>query len=147
VSRTELVEGPSAGRFDFWRRVLNVGSIAVPVVVGLLLSALGVPGPVLAGVMIVLFVALFIASLVAGQRMTRTMRRELEAGYSTLFDVVDYEYRDARTLELLRADNVPPVPPENRSLLRSMLTVKPGTMLAKRIEEDEKRMGDDNPKQ
>ena len=44
----------------------------------------------------------------------------------------------ARTLEVLRASDVRPTGTIRRSLFRSMLTVKPGTLLAKRLEEDER---------
>lgn len=137
MPETELVEGPSAGLYDLWRRVLNAASIGVPLLVGVILSVAGVSGPSLAGVMIVIFIALFIAALVVGSRVTRTMQREMQAGYSTLYDVADFELRDARSLELLRADTVAPETPGRRSLVAGLFRVKPGTVLAKRVKEDD----------
>lgn len=132
----EPIDGPSAGWLDVWRRGLNLASIAVPILLGILLSTLGVAGPTLAGVMIVVFIVFFVAALAVGQRVTKVMRRELEAGYSTLYDVKDFELRDARTRALLRAADVAPEAPGRKSLLVGMFRVKPGTVLAKRIDED-----------
>lgn len=50
-----------------------------------------------------------------------------------MFDFAGYELRDPRTLEVLRASDVRPTGTIRRSLFRSMLTVKPGTLLAKRL--------------
>jgi hypothetical protein len=61
----------------------------------------------------------------------------MEAGYSTLLDVADFELRDARTLELLRPSSVAPTGIARRSLLAAMLTVKPGAAVARRLAEDE----------
>ena len=133
---TELVSGPSAGWLDVLRRLLNLASIAVPIVAGVILAALGVTGPTLVGVMLVPFIGLFIAALVVGTRVTKVMRREMEAGYSTLYDVADFELRHARTLELLRAADVAPENPGSRSLLVGMFRVKPGTVLSKRIDDE-----------
>ena len=132
------VAGPSAGTLDVWRRLINIASIAVPIVVVLVLAALRVSGGVLAVIAAGLFVGLFVASLVVGSRVTRAMRRELEAGYSTLYDVADYELRDARTLEVLRSAHVAPAEPGRRSLIAGMFGVKPGTVLAKRIRDEER---------
>lgn len=139
---TELVPGRSAGRYDLWRRALNLGSIVLPLIVGVIMAVAGAPGAAIAVVVIVLAVGGFVASLVAGHFTTQTMRREMEAGYSTLLDVTDFELRDERTLELLRASNVVPDNPGKRSLVAGLFRVKPGTVLAKRID-DEKRPTDE----
>ena len=136
MSETELAPGASAGWLDVWRRIVNVAAIAVPIIVGVILQSVGVPGPVLGTIMLALFVALFVTALVLGTRVTRAMRGEMEAGYSTLYDVADFELRDARTKQLLRAATEKPDAPGRRSLLASMFTVKPGTLVAKRLEED-----------
>lgn len=129
----------SAGTLDTWRRLLNVASVVVPVVVALIMSAFGVFGVPLLTVAIVLFLGLFAASLIAGRAVTQAMKREMIAGYSTLYDVVDFELRDAGTLELLRPATVAPVQPGRRSLVAGLFRVKPGTVLAKRIADDEPR--------
>jgi hypothetical protein len=71
-------------------------------------------------------------------RSSRAATIERAAGYSTMYDFEGYELRDPRTLELLRAADVRPTGTMRRSLFRAMLTVKPGTLLAKRLEEDER---------
>jgi hypothetical protein len=58
-----------------------------------------------------------------------------------MFDFAGYELRDPRTRQLLRGADVKPTGVMRRSLLGSMLTVKPGTLLAKRLEEDERAGG------
>ncbi|CAN5533311.1 hypothetical protein BH10ACT7_BH10ACT7_05240 [soil metagenome] len=129
----------SAGSLDLWRRLLNIASIVVPIVVALIMSALGIFGIPLLAVAVVLFVGLFVASLVVGRAVTQAMKREMIAGYSTLYDVVDFELRDARTLELLRPANIPPEQPGRRSLVAGLFRVKPGTVLAKRIDDENSR--------
>lgn len=129
-------EHATAGSLDLWRRLLNIASIAVPIGVALVMSALGIFGIPLLAVAIGLFVGIFIASLVVGRAVTRAMKREMIAGYSTLYDVVDFELRDARTLELLRPADVVPEQPGRRSLVAGLFRVNPGTVLAKRIDDD-----------
>jgi len=137
VADTELVAGASAGWLDVWRRVLNLASIVVPLVVGFALNAVGVPITAIGVVAVVLFVAGFIVTLVVGSRVTRTMRLEMQAGYSTLYDVPEFELRDARTRELLRGEHEVPDNPGKRSLVAGLFRVKPGTVLAKRLDDDE----------
>ena len=79
-----------------------------------------------------------IVSTVIGFRAVGVAKLEKASGYSTMFDFAGYELRDPRTLEVLRASDVRPTGTIRRSLFRSMLTVKPGTLLAKRLEEDER---------
>lgn len=126
----------SAGTLDTWRRLLNIASVVVPIAVAVVMSAFGVVGILLLVVVATLFVALFVASLVVGSAVTRAMKREMLAGYSTLYDVVDYELRDARTLQVLRPAHIPPEQPGRRSLVAGLFRVKPGTVLAKRLEDD-----------
>lgn len=128
----------SAGTLDLSRRLLNIAAIVVPIAVALVMSAIGIFGVPLLFVAGALFVGLFVASLVVGRAVTQAMKREMSAGYSTLYDVVDFELRDARTLELLRPASIPPEQPGRRSLVAGLFRVKPGTVLGKRIE-DERR--------
>lgn len=132
----ELVAGLSAGLLDVVRRIVNVASISVPIAAGVVLQSAGVAGPVIGGVMFGMFVLLFVVALVAASRVTRTMRLEMQAGYSTLYDVPDFELRDARSKQLLRAVSVSPSGPSHRSWLRSVFRVKPSTPVAKRFDDD-----------
>ncbi len=125
-----LVPGRTAAELDIGGRVAWVLAL-VAGIVGLFLTP---PASlVLAGVS----VAAIVSALVLGLRSSRVVRLEKDAGYSTLFDFAGYELRHPRTKELLRAAEVAPANLGRRSVLRSMLTVKPGTVLAKRLEGDE----------
>jgi len=138
---TELVPGVTAGRLDVYRRLLNVASIAVPVIGWFALRPLNLAGAAVAALLVVVFVAFFVLSLIVGQRATRVMRLEMEAGYSTLLDVADFELRDASTLELLRASEVVPDNPGRRSLVAGLFRVKPGTIVAKRLADEGEEKG------
>jgi hypothetical protein len=87
--------------------------------------------------LIVLVVAPAALSTVLGLRSLSTAKRERAAGYSTMYDFRGFALRDPRTREVIRAADVAPTGTVRRSLFRAMLTVKPGTLLAKRLEEDE----------
>lgn len=137
MSEPTLAPGRSAGWLDVWRRTLNLLAVAVPIVVGLILQAAGVPGIVLGAIMLALFVGGLVASLVVGQRVTRAMRAEMSAGYSTLYDVAGFDLRHARTLDLLRPAAIAPENPGSRSLVAGLFRLKPGTVIAKRINDDE----------
>ena len=138
MSDDQLVPGPTAGQLDVWSRVAGLG-IPVGLVLGLIFSmGFGVSGPGAVAILAVLVVGPAIASTVLGVRAVAAAKLEKAAGYSTMFDFVGYELRDPRTRELLRAADVKPTGTVRRSLYRSLLTVKPGTMLAKRLEEDER---------
>lgn len=132
-----VVPGPSAGWLDVRRRLLNLLAVAVPIAVGLLLQALRVPIIAIGAVLLVLFAAGLVASIVVGRRVTRAMRAEAAAGYSTLYDVAGFDLRHARTLEVLRPASVAPQHPGSRSLVAGLFRVKPGTVLAKRLDDDE----------
>ncbi len=141
VPDSELVPGPTAARWDARSRVLRLAAILV-VPLGAVLAVLGVPlTPLVIGVLSTLFLGAFTASLVLGQISLRTIRREMEAGYSTMFDFGGYELRDARTVGLLRAKDVEPVESGRvrGSILANMLRVHPDTILARRIRDDEKQ--------
>ena len=87
-------------------------------------------------VLAVVALALIVVAVLLGVRSSRVARLEKDAGYSTLYDFAGFESRHPRTKQLLRAADVAPANPGRRSLFRSMLSVKPGTVLAKRLEED-----------
>lgn len=137
MAEPALAPGPSAGWLDVWRRILSLLAVAVPIVAGLVLQAASVPGIVLGGVMLALFIVGVVASIVVGQRVTRAMRAEMADGYSTLYDVAGFDLRHARTLELLRPAAVAPENPGSRSLVAGLFRLKPGTVIAKRINDDE----------
>ena len=121
--------------FDVWGRVAWLVGVVLLVVWVVLVSQASlaiIPVGVLAA-------AVIAAAIFLGVRSSRIVRLEKDAGYSTIFDFAGFELRDARTKQLLRAADVKPEYSGRRSLFRSMLSVKPGTVLAKRLEEDEER--------
>lgn len=137
MSDTALVPGPTAGQLDVWARVAGLG-IVVGLLLGLVPWTLGATGmPVVIAVSVLVIVPAALSTFFS-MRSLAVAKRERAAGYSTMFDFAGFELRDPRTRELLRARDVAPSGTVRRSLLRSMLTVKPGTLLAQRIAEDEK---------
>lgn len=129
---------PTAGQLDVWSRVAGLG-----IVIGLVLGVVpplvfGIGGPASVAVLAVLVIVPAVASTVLGTWALAAAKREKAAGYSTMYDFAGFELRDPRTLELLRARDVKPSGLVRRSLFRSMLTVKPGTLLAQRLAEDER---------
>ena len=124
----DVVPGPSAAAFDVWGRLAWLAS-AVLFVVAAALPSIPVAVVALLGV---------VAAVVLGLRSSRVTRLERELGYSTVFDFPGFASRHPRTKQLLRDADTPPVAPGRRSIFRSMLAVKPGTVLAKRLEDDEK---------
>jgi hypothetical protein len=125
-----LVPGRTAAELDIWGRAAWVLALLIGIVALFLTPPASL---VLAGVS----VAAIVSAVVLGLRSSRVVKLEKDAGYSTLFDFAGYELRHPRTKELLRAAEVAPANLGRRSVLRSMLTVKPGTVLAKRLEGDE----------
>ncbi len=132
-----LVPGPTAGQYDVWGRIAGLG-ILIGLVLGLILPVgFGITGTGPVVLLIVLVVAPAALSTVLGLRSLSTAKRERAAGYSTMYDFRGFALRDPRTREVIRAADVAPTGTVRRSLFRAMLTVKPGTLLAKRLEEDE----------
>lgn len=125
-----VVPGRTAAEFDLAGRFAWLLSV----VMGLIAFVAGRPVSI---VLAILALALVVVAVLLGVRSSRVARLEKDAGYSTLFDFAGYESRHPRTKQLLRAADDPPASPGRRSLLRSMLAVKPGTVLAKRLEEDD----------
>lgn len=136
-SDTELVTGPTAGQYDVWARVAGLGIVA-GLVLGLVPWLFGATGTPVVVTVAVLMIAPGLLSTYFSLQSLAVAKRERAAGYSTMYDFAGFELRDPRTRELLRARDVPPSGTVRRSLLRSMLTVKPGTMLAQRFEDDDK---------
>jgi len=129
--RNELVTGATAAQLDVRSRLAGLTAIVLGVV------AVAQPSPwnlVIGAVSI----ALLVTAIALAVSSSRTAAREREAGYSTLFDFAGFALRHPRTKQLLRAADAAPASPGRRSVFRSMLSVKPGTVLAKRLEEDEK---------
>ena len=120
------VAGPTAAQFDVWGRVVGVAAVLLGVLALVLRS---IPVGVAATAVLGAAVALLVGS-------SRALASEKAAGYSTLYDFAGFELRHPRTKELLRAADVAPETVGRRSVLRSMMTVKPGTVLAKRLEDD-----------
>ena len=130
-----LVPGPSAGRWDLSRRLaLLVTVLLVAIAAGLL--AVGVVPAIVVGA---LALAALVLAIVLGARGSRAMALERAAGYSTVYDFAGFELRDPRTLGVLRARDIPPTAPGSRSLALGIFGVKPGTVLAKRLDDDPKQ--------
>lgn len=142
VPDSDLVR-PTAGQLDVWSRVAGL-FIPIGLVVGLILPVgLGVTGPGSAIMLAILVIGPAIVSTILGFRAVSVAKLEKAEGYSTMFDFTGYELRHPRTLELLRERDERPTGTMRRSLFRSMLTVKPGTLLAKRLAEDDEDERDD----
>lgn len=134
----ELVSGPTACQLDVRGKLAGLG-IPLSLLVGALLLAAGVNGPAIAGAITALVVLAAIVSTVFMVWSGAVIKREKAAGYSTMYDFPGYALRDPKTLELLRAADDKPTGTMRRSIFRAMLTIKPGTLVAKRLaEEDDK---------
>lgn len=125
-----MVPGRTAAEFDLAGRFAWLAAVVVSLVALVSRSPVSIALAVVA-------VALIAAAILLGVRSSRVARLEKDAGYSTLFDFAGFESRHPRTKQLLRAAEVAPDSPGRRSLFRSMMSVKPGTVLAKRLEDDE----------
>ena len=124
--------GPTAAQWDVWSRLAWLAAVIL-IVVWVALASAGSVALIVVGAL----AAAAIASAIGlGVRSTRVVRLEKAAGYSTLFDFAGFALRHPRTKQLLRAADVEPDTTGRRSVLRSMLSVKPGTVLAKRLEDD-----------
>ena len=131
-----LVPGPSAGRWDLWRRFAQLAWVLF-LLVGVALVATRVIPALAVGIPIgILVVTAVIASIVLARRAARTMKLERAAGYSTVIDAAGFDLRDANTLALLRSRDVSPSDESRRSLALGIFGVKPGTALAKRLDDE-----------
>lgn len=129
---------PTAAQWDARSQLLRLAAVLV-IPLGAILAISGaLPVPVVLWVLLALFLALYLASIWLGQLSLRAVRREMEAGYSTMYDFAGYELRDARTLELLRAADVEPAESGRvrGSLLTNLLRPKPGTVVARRLDDE-----------
>jgi len=118
--------------FDVWGRVAWFASVLL-MIPWVALASVGSIAVVPVGVVVAAAIA---SGIALGARSSRVVRLEKAAGYSTLFDFAGFALRHPRSKQLLRAADVAPENLGRRSALRSMLTVKPGTVLAKRLEDD-----------
>ena len=124
--------GPTAAQWDVWSRLAWLAAVIL-IIVWVALASAGSVALIVVGAL----AAAAIASAIGlGVRSTRVVRLEKAAGYSTLFDFAGFALRHPRTRQLLRAADVEPDNAGRRSVLRAMLSVKPGTVLAKRLEDD-----------
>ena len=124
--------GPTAAQWDVWGRLAWLVGVLLIVVWVALVSA----GSIAVVAVGILAAAAIVSAIALGVRSSRVVRLEKAAGYSTLFDFAGFELRHPRTKQLLRAADVEPDNTGRRSVLRAMLSVKPGTVLAKRLEDD-----------
>lgn len=132
----EVVPGPSAGRWDLWRRFAQLAWVLLLVVGVALVATRSVPVLAVAIPTAVLVVAAVVATVVFAARASATMKLERAAGYSTIIDAEGYELRDFRTLAVLRERDVPPSAQSRRSLALGIFGVKPGTVLARRLDDE-----------
>lgn len=137
----ELVSGPTACQLDVRGKLAGLG-IPLSLLVGALLLAAGVNGTAIAGAITALVVLAAIVSTVFMVWSGAVIKREKAAGYSTMYDFPGYALRDPKTLELLRAADEKPTGTMRRSIFRAMLTIKPGTLVAKRLEQEERDQQD-----
>lgn len=131
-----MVAGATAGQLDVRAKLAALG-IPVSLLVGALLLATGLNALPVAVTVGVLVVGAAAAATVFMLWSAAVVAREKAAGYSTLFDYPGYELRDPRTLELVRPADERPSNTVRRSLFRAMITVKPGTLVAKRLQQDD----------
>lgn len=129
----ESVPGPSAAQWDLRRRLAWLAALLV-LLVAAVLGATGVVTGLLLAIPVAL--AALVVSWVLGARCSRAMAAEKQAGYSTMFDFAGYELRHPVTLELLRDRDTAPDRAGRRSLISGMLKVKPGTVLARRLDDE-----------
>ena len=122
--------GPTAAQWDVWGRLAWLAGVLLIVVWVALFSA----GSIAVVAVGVLAAAAIVAAIWLGVRSSRVVRLEKAAGYSTLFDFAGFELRHPRTKQLLRDADAEPESAGRRSVLRAMLSVKPGTVLAKRLD-------------
>ena len=124
---------PTAGQWELRARLGWLVAVLVFAAGAIVAGTAGVLWFVPAGVVILFALAWVIF---AGIRKARTVAAERAAGYSTVYDFAGFELRDPRTLEVLRSADQAPDAGMRRSLVSGMLTIKPGTVLAKRLEEN-----------
>ena len=129
----DVVPGASAAQVDVWSRLAWLAAVVLGIVAIALISG-DSPGGI--GVLAVSIVAV-ISAIVLSVASSRIAGRERALGYSTVFDAPGYALRDPRTKQVQRPADEAPMLAGRRSALRAMLTVKPGTVLAKRIDDDE----------
>lgn len=139
MDAAELVPGATAAQWDARSRVLRLAGVALFLVA--ILVSIGVPmSALLVGVFLVVLFVCFAVSIAFGVFSQRVMRREMEAGYSTLFDFAGYELRHPRTLELLRSRDEEPVESGRvrGSILVNMMRPRPGTLLSRRMFDEDR---------
>jgi hypothetical protein len=119
--------------FDVWGRIAWLAAIVL-IIVWVVLASVGSIAVVPVGVVAV---AAIVSAFALGVRSSRVVLLEKAAGYSTLFDFAGFALRHPRTKQLLRPADVAPGIIGRRSIFQSMLSVKPGTVLAKRLEDDD----------
>lgn len=131
-----LVAGPSACQYEVWARIAGL-VIPASLLVAALLFVAGGGGAALAAGLTAVVVLAAVASTAFMILSGRTIQREKAAGYSTVYDFAGYELRDPKTLALIRPADEAPTGTMRRSLLRAMLTVKPNTVLSKRLDDED----------
>jgi hypothetical protein len=130
----EAAPGPTAAQLDVWGRLAWLAGLVLVVAAALAFGSSTGAGLAVGGAALV-FVVL---AIILGLRSSRAARQEKALGYSTLFDFPGFALRHSRSKELLRAADEEPLAPGRRSVFRAMLSVKPGTVLARQFEAEDR---------
>ena len=104
----QRVEGVSAGRLDLLGRVISVAAVAIGLVAAIVAVAARPGAVTLVALLVVVALGLGVGQVVR-LRASGIARREAALGYSTLDDVPGYEFRDARTGEVIRPADAAPM--------------------------------------
>ncbi len=113
---------PTAWQWDLRRRLLDLTTLVLAVLIVALLIALGASPVVWVGVLGAVVLAFGVLAVLIGVRYQRAVDAEKAAGYSTVYDVGGFELRDGRTLDVLRTADEEPEQPGRRSLLAGMIS-------------------------
>ena len=120
-----MLPGVSAGRLDLYGRSISIGGMVL-LLIGAII-AVGTKPPLPA---VLVLSVVFLAILAVGQvyriRAVRRSREEAAAGYSTLIDAEGFDFRDARTGELIRGKDAPPLQDPSASIYGMRFPTLPG---------------------
>lgn len=123
-----MLAGVSAGRLDLIGRSISIGGMVLLLIGAIIAVATQPPLPAVL-VMSVLFLGILASGQVFRTRAVRRSKDEAAAGYSTLLDVPGFDFRDARTGELIRSRDESPLEDPSASIysLRVPTLPQPGS--------------------
>ena len=110
-----MLPGASAGRLDLIGRSISIGGMVLLLIGAVIAVATKPPLPAVLA-MSVLFLGILTVGQVYRTRGVRHARAEAAAGYSTLLDVPGFDFRDARTGEIIRAKDESPMQDPSASI-------------------------------